>query len=126
LLLSRPLAALGGFVLVASLAVAVPTPAFATVRSMQVNTDDVAGLQATRSNQRDFRMAVVEASGGRVGTSLDRVLQFCFKYDPMTQRYTPFAMAFVRIGAGLSCLALMGLLAVLWRRELLMRRRRLA
>jgi protein SCO1/2 len=75
---------------------------------------------------RDFRLAVVEASGGRVGTSLDRVLQFCFKYDPMTQRYTPFAMAFVRIGAGLSCLALMGLLATLWRRELLMRRRRLA
>jgi protein SCO1/2 len=77
-------------------------------------------------NARDFRMAVVEASGGRVGTSIDRVLQFCFKYDPMTQRYTPYAMAFVRIGAGLSCLALMGLLAVLWRRELLMRRRRLA
>jgi protein SCO1/2 len=75
---------------------------------------------------RDFRMAVVEAGGGRVGTSLDRVLQFCFKYDPMTQRYTPFAWAFVRIGAGLSCLALFGLLAVLWRRELLMRRRRLA
>jgi protein SCO1/2 len=75
---------------------------------------------------RDFRLAVVEASGGRVGTSLDRVLQFCFKYDPMTQRYTPFAWAFVRIGAGLSCLALFGLLAVLWRRELLMRRRRLA
>src|SRR5438105_4953518 len=41
LLLSRPLAALGGFVLVASLAVAVPTPAFASVRSMQVSTDDV-------------------------------------------------------------------------------------
>jgi protein SCO1/2 len=77
-------------------------------------------------NPRDFRMAIVEASGGRVGTSIDRVLQFCFKYDPMTQRYTPYAMAFVRIGAGLSCLALMGLLAVLWRRELLMRRRRLA
>jgi protein SCO1 len=77
-------------------------------------------------NQRDFRMAIVEASGGRVGTSLDRVLQFCFKYDPMTQRYTPYAMAFVRIGAGLSCLALMGLLIVLWRKELLMRRRRLA
>jgi protein SCO1/2 len=75
---------------------------------------------------RDFRMAIVEASEGRVGTSLDRVLQFCFKYDPMTQRYTPFAMAFVRIGAGLSFMALLGLLVVLWRRELLMRRRRLA
>jgi protein SCO1/2 len=75
---------------------------------------------------RDLRFALVEASGGRVGTSLDRVLLACFRYDPMTQRYTPFAAAFVRIGAGLSFCALAGLLIVLWRRELLMRRRRLA
>jgi hypothetical protein len=63
LLLSRPLAALGGFVLVASLAVAVPTPAFATVRSMQVNTDDVPGLRATRSHQHAFRMIGVSWHG---------------------------------------------------------------
>jgi protein SCO1/2 len=75
---------------------------------------------------RDLRMAIVEAGGGRVGTSLDRVLLACFRYDPMAQRYTPYAVAFVRIGAGLCFLALATLLAVLWRRELLMRRRRLA
>lgn len=75
---------------------------------------------------RDLRFALVEAGGGRVGTTIDRVLLSCFRYDPMTQRYTPYAMAFVRIGAGLSFLALVGLLALLWRRELLMRRRRLA
>lgn len=75
---------------------------------------------------RDFRFALIEASGGRVGTSLDRVLLSCFKYDPMTQRYTPYLFAFVRIGAGLSCVALFTLLAVLWRKELIMRRRRTA
>jgi protein SCO1 len=75
---------------------------------------------------RDLRFALVEASGGRVGTSLDRVLLSCFRYDPMTQRYTPYAAAFVRIGAALSFFALAGLLAVLWRREIVMRRRRLA
>jgi protein SCO1/2 len=73
---------------------------------------------------RDLRFALVEASGGRVGTSLDRVLLSCFRYDPMTQRYTPYGAAFVRIGAALSFFALAGLLAVLWRRELVMRRRR--
>jgi protein SCO1/2 len=73
---------------------------------------------------RDLRFALVEASGGKVGTSLDRVLLSCFKYDPMTHRYTPFAEAFVRIGAMLSFLALVGLLAVLWRREWVMSRRR--
>jgi protein SCO1 len=73
---------------------------------------------------RDLRLALVEAGGGRVGTTLDRVLLACFRYDPMAQRYTPFAVAFVRIGAFMSFLALATLLAVLWRRELVMRRRR--
>jgi protein SCO1/2 len=73
---------------------------------------------------RDLRLVLVEASGGRVGTSLDRVLLACFRYDPMAQRYTPYAAAFVRIGAMLSFLALLTLMAVLWRREIVMRRRR--
>jgi len=75
---------------------------------------------------RDLRFAVVEAGGGRVGTTLDRVLLSCFRYDPFEQRYTPYAMAFVRVGAGLSGVALAGLLAILWRKEILMRRRRAA
>jgi protein SCO1/2 len=75
---------------------------------------------------RDMRMAVVESGGGRVGTTLDRVLLTCFKYDPMTQRYTPYAVGFVRIGAGLSGLALLALLAILWRREIQLRRSRRA
>jgi protein SCO1/2 len=73
---------------------------------------------------RDLRLALVEASGGRVGTSIDRVLLTCFKYDPLAQRYTPYVFGFVRIGAGLSGLALFVLLAVLWRKELVIRRRR--
>ena len=71
---------------------------------------------------RDLRFALVEASDGRDGTTLDRVLLTCFKYDPMTQRYTPYAFGFVRIGALLSGGALATLLAVLWRREFRSRR----
>jgi protein SCO1 len=72
---------------------------------------------------RDFRMAVVEASGGRVGTSLDKVILACYKYDPATRRYAPFVMAFMRIGALLVFFALAGLLTVLWRKELAMKKR---
>lgn len=67
---------------------------------------------------RDLKFALVEAGGGRVGTTLDRVLLSCFKYDPMTHKYTPFAFGFVRIGAFLSFAALASLLALLWRKEL--------
>jgi len=73
---------------------------------------------------RDLRFALVEASGGRVGTTIDKVLLTCFKYDPMTRSYTPYVAGFVRLGAGLCGLALACLLGVLWRKELQMRRQR--
>lgn len=73
---------------------------------------------------RDFRMAVVEASGGRVGTALDKVILACYRYDPATRRYGPFVMAFMRIGALMVFFALAGLLTVLWRKELAMKRKR--
>ena len=75
---------------------------------------------------RDFKLAIVEAGGGRVGTSFDKVVLSCFRYDPVTRRYAPYVMAFMRIGASLVFFALAGLLAVLWRKEMVMRKRRAA
>jgi protein SCO1/2 len=75
---------------------------------------------------RDFRMAIVEASGGRVGTSFDKVLMSCYRYDPAKRRYAPFVMGFMRIGAGLVFVTLAGLLTILWRKELVMKRQRQA
>jgi len=72
---------------------------------------------------RDFRMAIVEASGGRVGTSFDKVVMSCYRYDPATRRYAPFVVGFMRVGAGLVFLALAGLLTVLWRKEIAMKKR---
>jgi protein SCO1 len=66
---------------------------------------------------RDLRLSLVEASGGRVGTSFDRVLLKCFRYDPGTGRYRLYAVNFVRGGAFASFLALVVGLAVLWRQE---------
>ena len=66
---------------------------------------------ASTTRPRDFRMAVVEAGGGRVGTSFDKVLLSCYRYDPATRRYAPFVIGFMRIGgARWSSLALVGLL----------------
>lgn len=66
---------------------------------------------------RDLRLALVEAGEGRVGTSFDRILLTCYRYDPATRRYVPWALGFVRVGAVLAALALAGGLALLWRRE---------
>ena len=73
---------------------------------------------------RDLRMGLVEASQGRVGTALDRVLLTCFKYNPAARRFEPYVLGFIRIGAFLAFLALATLLSVLWRQEWKMRKQR--
>jgi protein SCO1/2 len=73
---------------------------------------------------RDVKLSLVEASGGRVGTSFDKVLLSCYRYDPVNRKYAPYVFAFVRGGAGMVFLALAGLLTILWRKELAMKRER--
>jgi protein SCO1/2 len=81
-------------------------------------------LYGVEHEPRDFRLAVVESGDGRVGTSFDKVLLSCYKYDPVTRRYAPFVLGFMRIGAGLVFVALATLMTVLWRKELMMRKAR--
>jgi protein SCO1 len=80
-------------------------------------------LYGVEYSARDFRLAVVDAGDGRVGTSFDKVLLSCYKYDPVTRRYAPFVLGFMRIGAGLVFVALATLMGTLWRKELQMRNR---
>jgi protein SCO1/2 len=66
---------------------------------------------------RDLRLALVEAADGRVGTSFDRLLLTCYRYDPVSRRYQPYVRGFIRVAS----LAVLGALAitlgVFWRRE---------
>jgi len=66
---------------------------------------------------RDLRLALVEAGDGRVGTSFDRFLLTCYRYDPVARRYVPYAMGMVRAGALLVLFGLAGALIFFWRRE---------
>ncbi len=67
---------------------------------------------------RDLRLAIVEAAAGRVGTTLDRVLLSCFRWDPATRRYEMYLKSMIRGGGLLIFAALLALLIKLWRREL--------
>src|SRR5262245_56184086 len=66
---------------------------------------------------RDLRLALVEASRGEVGTSMDRVLLDCYGWDRPSGRYGLAAMRLVRLGSGITVLLLGGLLVALWRRD---------
>lgn len=65
----------------------------------------------------DVRTALVEASEGSIGSSVDRVLLYCFQYDPNSNSYVPHALNLMKLGGGLTVLMLGTLLFMFWRRE---------
>jgi protein SCO1 len=66
---------------------------------------------------RDLRLALVEAAAGRIGSPVDRLLLFCYRYDPATAQYTIAVMRTLRFAGLATLLGLGGLLVVMFRRE---------
>lgn len=66
---------------------------------------------------RDLRLALIEASTGKLGTAVDQVLLYCFHYDPATGKYGVLINRVIRILGTGTALALAILLLVLFRRE---------
>jgi protein SCO1/2 len=52
------------------------------------------GLDVTAN---DLRLALVEASAGRLGTIVDKIVLFCAGYDPTTGRYSSLIFSILRI-----------------------------
>jgi len=55
---------------------------------------------------RDLRWGVIEASEGRIGDIIDAAMLYCFHYDPTTGKYGMVIMNALRLGGGLTVLAL--------------------
>jgi len=66
---------------------------------------------------RDLRLALVEASRGKIGTPVDQLLLYCYHYDPVAGRYGAVVMNMVRVAGVAFVLILSGFLALMWRRE---------
>lgn len=65
---------------------------------------------------RDFRFALVEAAAERFGVT-DRVLMWCFHYDPDARSYVLFARNFMKLGGALVLAVLGLLLARMWKQD---------
>jgi protein SCO1 len=74
-------------------------------------------LYGVEYNPRDLKLAILEAGEGRVGTTLDRVILRCFKYDPSTRKYHFYVVGALRLGSGICAAGLIALLGMLWWRE---------
>ncbi|HEX9051625.1 MAG TPA: SCO family protein [Anaeromyxobacter sp.] len=65
---------------------------------------------------KDLRLALIEAADGKVGTTFDRLLMTCYRYDPASRKYEPYAMGIMRAGGALVLAALVALIGTLaWR-----------
>lgn len=65
---------------------------------------------------RDLRLALVEASQGKIGTATDQILLFCFHYDPSQGKYSAYALNFVRLG-GIITIICLGIFIVRHRKK---------
>lgn len=66
---------------------------------------------------RDLRLGLVEAGDEKLGSVVDHVLLYCFKYNPNTGKYSATAIGILRIAAALTALLLAGGLLAAYLRE---------
>ena len=65
---------------------------------------------------RDLKLALLEASEGRIGASTagNAILMYCFRYDPVGKKYMLYARNIMKAAGAVTLVLLAGLLVVLW------------
>jgi protein SCO1/2 len=66
---------------------------------------------------RDVRLALVEAAANKIGSPVDKVLLYCFHYDPTTGKYGLAITRVIRIAGSSTALLLFGYMFVMFRRD---------
>ena len=64
----------------------------------------------------DMRFGLMEASDNKIGSLADKLLLYCYHYDPATGRYGPMVMRIMRVGGVATLLGVGALVLVLRRR----------
>lgn len=66
---------------------------------------------------RDVKFALIESSNEKIGTLADKLLLYCYHYDPVKGNYGFAAMSALRIAGAATILALVGFVFVSIRRD---------
>jgi protein SCO1 len=81
------------------------------------------GLVGLNYPAADVKLALLEASGGKIGTWKDAFVLWCYHFDPDAGTYTVAAMRVMRVGALITIAFVGTLMVAMWRFE---KRKRLA
>lgn len=74
-------------------------------------------LYGVQFDPRTLRLALTEAADGKIGSTIDRILLWCYHYDPATGQYSWAATALLRLGAVVTIFTLGFVLFWFWRQE---------
>jgi protein SCO1/2 len=66
---------------------------------------------------KDMRLALVEAGGGKVGSPVEKILLYCFHYDPSTGKYSLAITRLLKVFAALTLVAIGSFWTLMYRRE---------
>jgi len=72
---------------------------------------------------QSLKLALLEASEGKIGTAFDRLILYCFHYDSSQGRYAPMAANIMRLGGAVAVVLLAAFVALLFRSDAKKRRR---
>jgi protein SCO1/2 len=67
--------------------------------------------------RKDLRLALLEASNGKVGTIIDRLVLFCYSYNPVTRKYSMVLTKVMQAGSAGTVVVFGAYLTVFWRRQ---------
>ncbi len=74
-------------------------------------------LYGIRYDEFDTRNALFESADGKIGSTVEKILMYCYQYDPDSNSYVPVAINIMKIG-GLATLIILGIfLTLFWVRE---------
>lgn len=74
-------------------------------------------LYGVEYHPKTLSLSLIEAAQGKIGSSVDRLILYCFHYDETEGRYAPVAMNIMRLGGGLTAVALATFLGAFWFRK---------
>ncbi len=69
-----------------------------------------------------LKLALLEASEGKIGGTFDRLILYCFHYDPDSKGYVLFAQNVMTVGGVLTMIILILVLGGFWLKEIAKRR----
>ncbi len=74
-------------------------------------------LYGIQYRPNDMKLSLVEASSGKVGTILDRIILFCYSYDPVLRKYSVVFTRVMQV-ASLATTLMVGIYMLLfWRKQ---------